>query len=143
MVKRTRVGAYGIVVDGTRILLTQLALGADRGRWNLPGGGLEHGETPEAALAREVREESGLDVDSPVLFTTFTSATTWKRDDGEVEDIHYVGIVFRARLTGGTLRANGDGGSCMGACWFELEALPGVELSRAATRVLREAKLLE
>jgi 8-oxo-dGTP diphosphatase len=142
MLQRTRVGAYGIVVDGTRILLTQLALGADRGRWNLPGGGLDHGETPESALVREVREEAGLVVDSPVLFTVFTSQTVWAREGGESEDIHYVGIVFRARFAGGELRATGDGGSCSGARWFELADLTSVELSRGATRVLREAKLL-
>lgn len=144
MIQRTRVGAYAIVLDegGTRILLTELAYSASAGRWSLPGGGIEHGETPEEALAREVREEAGIEIASPALFTVFTSRTTWTRDDTEPEDIHYVGIVYRARFAGGTLKDTGDGGSCASARWWALADLASVNLSTVAANVLRKAMLL-
>ena len=57
MQKRTRVGAYAIITSGSSLLLTELGAGPSRGRWSLPGGGIEHGESPEEALAREVFAE--------------------------------------------------------------------------------------
>ena len=58
---KTRVSAYGLVVNGDRILLTQLAAHCYRpGQWTLPGGGMDHGELPEQTLQREFLEETGL-----------------------------------------------------------------------------------
>ncbi|XVV13552.1 NUDIX hydrolase [Actinoplanes sp. CA-131856] len=56
-----RFGAYGAASDPEgRILLTRIAEGyPGAGRWHVPGGGTDHGETPEVALAREVFEETG------------------------------------------------------------------------------------
>src|SRR5690606_13750771 len=58
----TRVAAYGACLDaGGRILLARLAPGyPGGGRWTLPGGGVEWGESPEDAVRREVAEETGL-----------------------------------------------------------------------------------
>jgi len=56
--KRVHVVGAVIVEDG-RILCTQRGSGALAGRWEFPGGKLEAGESPEAALAREIREELG------------------------------------------------------------------------------------
>ncbi|SNY51771.1 NUDIX domain-containing protein [Paractinoplanes atraurantiacus] len=56
-----RFGAYAVASDSSgRVLLTRIASGyPGAGRWHVPGGGTDHGETPEAALAREVFEETG------------------------------------------------------------------------------------
>ncbi len=46
-----------IIRDGNRVLATQRGYGAYKDWWEFPGGKVEDGETPEAALAREIREE--------------------------------------------------------------------------------------
>ncbi|MEV6316048.1 (deoxy)nucleoside triphosphate pyrophosphohydrolase [Streptomyces sp. NPDC051776] len=54
----------GAVLDGGRLLAARRnAPPALAGRWELPGGKLEHGETPEAGLVRELREELGVEVE--------------------------------------------------------------------------------
>jgi 8-oxo-dGTP diphosphatase len=60
-----RISVKGLVVDDTgRFLLSK----EDNGKWELPGGGLDHGEDPLVGLQREITEETGLEV-------TFVSPT--------------------------------------------------------------------
>lgn len=54
------IGASAIITDEYRRVL--LCHRTDRDFWNLPGGGVEHGETPWQAVVREAKEEVGLDV---------------------------------------------------------------------------------
>ena len=58
------VPCVGAVVhdDAGRLLLVQRGRAPHRGRWSLPGGRVEAGESPEEAVEREVREETGLSV---------------------------------------------------------------------------------
>jgi ADP-ribose pyrophosphatase YjhB (NUDIX family) len=56
-----RVAAYAVVAVDGRVLLTQMSENTPiPGQWALPGGGLDHGETPIDAVVREVHEETGL-----------------------------------------------------------------------------------
>jgi 8-oxo-dGTP diphosphatase len=52
-----------VVVHDRRLLLVRRGTDPGRGLWSVPGGRIEAGESPEAACAREVREETGLDVE--------------------------------------------------------------------------------
>ena len=65
MEQRRRIGAYGVCQDADGRVL--LARGSARGRrpgvWQLPGGGVEHGEHPADAVVREFAEETGLTVE--------------------------------------------------------------------------------
>jgi len=100
----TRISAHALVLDDERrILLCRIAPHIDAGgRWTLPGGGLEFGETPEAGALREVEEESGLTVTLDGLAGTFTATVDRPPDRGG--PMHWVSILYRAHPTGGELR---------------------------------------
>jgi 8-oxo-dGTP pyrophosphatase MutT (NUDIX family) len=70
-----RVSIKGLVLDETRTKF--LVVEEDNGLWELPGGGLDHGETPHECLRREVKEEMGLEVvwiaAQPSFFFSFPS----------------------------------------------------------------------
>ncbi|GIG64729.1 NUDIX hydrolase [Phytomonospora endophytica] len=100
--KVQRVAAYGLARDAGRVLLVQVGRG---GEWMLPGGGVEHGEHPEQALVRELREETGLDVAPGALLHVGSDHRTVGRN----VDFHCVFFVYAVTVTGGALRAEPDG----------------------------------
>ena len=59
--KRIEVVA-GIIKDGDKVFATQRGYGEQKGFWEFPGGKMEAGETPQQALARELKEELAIDV---------------------------------------------------------------------------------
>ncbi len=84
------IGASAIILDEQeRVLLCHRT---DRDFWNLPGGGVEHNETPWQAVVREVKEEVGLDVVVSKLLGVYKDPT---RDD--------LVFSFVCTIVGGTL----------------------------------------
>ena len=59
-----------IIVRDGRIFATQRGYGEWKDWWEFPGGKIEHGETPEDALKREIREELATEIEMDELFTT-------------------------------------------------------------------------
>ena len=98
------VGAV-IVTPAGEVVLVRRAAEPLAGAWSLPGGAVETGETLAAAVRREVREETGLDVDvGPVVEVL---DRIFADDDGRIRH-HYVLIDYLCRIRGGDLRAASD-----------------------------------
>ncbi|MER6629283.1 NUDIX domain-containing protein [Streptomyces sp. NPDC000987] len=90
--------------DAGRVLMVQRS---DNGRWALPGGGHDVGESISDTVVREVREETGIDVEVVGLTGIYTDpGHVMRYDDGEVRQ--QFSICFRARLTGGELRTSDE-----------------------------------
>jgi ADP-ribose pyrophosphatase YjhB (NUDIX family) len=119
----------GIVVDDAgRVLLVKRATEPLIGRWSLPGGVVDVGETLASAVAREVTEETGLDVEVGPLVEVIDRIV---RDaDGRVV-YHYVLIDYLCRPVGGTLTAGTDAADAVFAEPAALDAHGIVARTRA------------
>jgi mutator protein MutT len=98
------VGVGGVVVRDGRALLVRRGKPPLEGRWLVPGGSVELGETLEEALVREMREETGLDVAPVEVLTLFDRV---ERDGGAVLR-HYVIVDYLCRWVSGEAVAGSD-----------------------------------
>ena len=125
--------AVGAVVRrGDEILLIRRARGAAVGKWAIPGGRVEFGEELKAAVAREVREETGLDV-------TVGRFLGWaERMGDDPGPYHYVILDFAAEATdpAETPRAGDDADD---VAWVPTNALETYPLVAGLAEFLRRA----
>lgn len=96
---KQRIAAYALVVrDGSVLLTRNSPRGPHPGLWNLPGGGIEHGEAPADAVVREVAEETGLACELGAILTVDNTALRGTAPSGRDEELHSVGIVYDATV---------------------------------------------
>jgi ADP-ribose pyrophosphatase YjhB (NUDIX family) len=103
--ERPIVGIGAVIVDAGGVVLIRRRFEPLAGRWSLPGGALELGETLEAAVAREMLEETGLDVDVGPVIEVFDRIVL---DEARRVRYHYVLVDYLCRRLGGELRPGGD-----------------------------------
>ncbi len=126
-----RIGAYAIIThpdDPGTILLCRIAPGyPGAGTWTLPGGGVDHGEHPDAAMLREVAEETGLAaLRGPVAGIASGSI---ERPVSRPGPLHWIAILYHAQVTIAGLRQE-VGGSAEVCAWVSIAEVP--DLPRVA-----------
>lgn len=137
-----RVAAYAVVTDDDgRVLLARWIEGR-RVAWTMPGGGLEPGEAPEAAVRRELREETGYTVKVGELLGIHSRVIpASQRVQNSDQPLHTLRIVYRATISGGRLQYETDGSTDM-AEWFPVKAIGDLQRVKLVDISLRMAGLL-
>ena len=113
-----RIAVSALIFDEGRVLLAHRR---DIDWWNLPGGGMEVGETVDEALCREVAEETGLEIEVEQLVGVYS-----KPQKQEIV------LTFRCHITGGTLTATEETRECR---YFAPDALPTNTLPKHRQRI--------
>lgn len=112
------IGVFGIILDeASRVLLCHRC---DYDFWNLPGGALESGEAPWDGVVREVKEETGLDVEVTRLFGVYSKP--------DVDDVVFT---FLCTVTGGAVTLNDEADA------IEYFAFPDIPKNTAPKQVAR------
>lgn len=92
----TLLECYALITHPEKgILMVRRDSGPYAGRFELPGGKLRHGESPEAGLRRCVLEETGVQIGDCILWTNESVSTDWTRPDGIRENLHHIGAIYR------------------------------------------------
>lgn len=126
------VGVGGVVVHEGRVLLIRRGKQPLYGRWVVPGGTVELGESLEAAVVREMREETSLEVEPVELLTVFDRIER----DGDRVLYHYVIVDYLCRLRSGEARAGSD---ALAVAWASPEELARFDLPSKALEVVGDA----
>jgi 8-oxo-dGTP diphosphatase len=123
-----RPSAYGIIIRNNAILLVKQDNGYD-----LPGGGVELGETLEQAVIREIQEESGIIAKNPQLLAADTTFFKISDDDETDEFVQSIMLYYACEYNGGELsRAGLDGWEqehVEGAYWLPLTELDHIKVA--------------
>lgn len=108
-----KVAAVALVVDGDGLVMVKRAVEPQYGKWAFPSGYVDRGEVVEDAAKREVKEETGLDVELNKLIGIYS-----------LEGNPVVLVVFSARITGGEVTAGYDAQDVQTFALDELPPLP-------------------
>ena len=128
-VQSTHVGAYGFIIRDGKIALIKKARGGYTGLLDIPGGGIEHNETPVEALKRELMEEAGVTVTSYQLLIATSRTFEWPMEKDLMEDLHHIGILYKVEVLEDTLKETPDGLDSNGCNYYEISSLKKEELT--------------
>ncbi|MDE3165397.1 MAG: NUDIX hydrolase [Acidobacteriota bacterium] len=130
---RPLVGVGALIFHRGRILMAQRGKEPLKGWWSLPGGAVEAGETLDAAIRREVLEETGLTVEPFRIHEVFERIL---RDAEGAPEYHYVLIDYLCRIVSGTPRAGDDVARVE---WMQFEELGGLRITDGTLGVIERA----
>lgn len=126
----------GIVVfnDEGKLLITKRgqACANDRGKWEIPGGGVEHGELRREAVIREIREENDIDVE---VIDELQTSDHFSPEEG----LHWVTTSFICRHKGGEAKRM-EPEKCEAIGWFTIEEAGHLDLSEISRHDLAAIK---
>lgn len=131
---RPLVGVGAVIFRDDAVLLVQRGREPAYGFWSLPGGLVEVGETLEAAVRREVLEETGLLVEAVDVVACLDRVI--RDHEGRIA-YHYVLVDFFCKAAGGEPKAGSDVLAC---AYFALDGLADLKLTRGTAEVIHRAR---
>jgi len=131
--RRPIVSAHAAVFRGDRVLLARRAHEPSRGRWSVPGGAIELGETIRDAAQREIREECGIEVEIEGIVDAVDNIIP--DESGRIR-FHYVVIYLIARYVSGRARPGSDASEVR---WVTRAELDGLDMHPLAREALQRA----
>ena len=123
--------AAALVRAEGRILLVK----STEGKWMLPGGAVDPGETPADAARREAWEEAGVVVE-PLRIAGVFGGPEYRHTYPNGDELAYVTTVFEARLVDGVPRPDGE--ETEDAGWFSVDELAALPMSLSTQTTLRD-----
>lgn len=134
------VGIGGVVIVNGRALLIRRGSEPLRGQWSIPGGTLEIGESLQEGVARELREETGLEVRVLDLIEVFDRIFPSENNQAGLSaqrpQYHYVIVDYLCERISGEARPASD---VTDVAFAQEAELAKYQLTETATRVLRKA----
>ncbi len=125
------VGVGAVVLSGGKILLEKRKNEPGKGKWSIPGGLVDLGESPEQAVIREVLEETCLEVDAPRLIDVVSDVSL---DEAGKVKYHFVIIDYLVTLKRGEPVAASDADALT---WVPLNEAEGYNLTRSFRNFFR------
>ena len=116
--ERPRVGLGVIIVNQDGKVLIGKRIGSHAPYYSIPGGNLDLGETFEKGAAREIKEETDLDIKKPEVIAVTNNLETYRG-----EGLHYISIIMLVQDFSGELKTK-EPDKCAGWLWVDPENLP-------------------
>ena len=140
MREHKHLGVYWLIIENEKILLISKVTGPYDGKLDLPGGGIEHTETPEETLIRELQEEADVTVVNKELFGVTSTNILWQMTEDTKEDLHHIGILYKVEIKEEKLKDTPDFLDSEGCNWYDIKTLNKEELSPFAKYVIENIK---
>ena len=133
-IQSSRFGVYAVLKYKNKFILIKKGKGPFKGRWDLPGGKTDFGESPEETLNREVMEETGLKIRSSRLEDVLAYTHESKK-----ETFHHTGVIFNCVTKDvKNLNRKPDGNDSFGAEVFSKRELKSMKLTPLAKKSLKK-----
>jgi ADP-ribose pyrophosphatase YjhB (NUDIX family) len=123
--KQPVVGVGAVIICDGKILLEKRKNEPGKDKWSIPGGLVELGESAEETTIREVKEETNLEVEEPMLIDVVDSVT---RDENDDIKYHFVIVDYFVKLKGGVPKAASDAAELE---WVQLSDVEKYDLTRS------------
>jgi ADP-ribose pyrophosphatase YjhB (NUDIX family) len=118
-----KVGVGVLVIEEEKVLLVKRGMNPEKGKWSIPAGFLDYGEDPQITAAREVKEETNLQINITGLLDIYFNSEALAQGGASIF------ILYRAEVVAGDLRAGDDAEE---ASFFGRDELP--ELAFTSTQ---------
>jgi ADP-ribose pyrophosphatase YjhB (NUDIX family) len=130
-----RTGVYGVTILDSKILVVQQKQGVHEGKFDLPGGGIEPGETIEEALRREFQEEVGMSFD---LMTHLCNLTAITENREKSTHLHQIGLIYKIENICKMEHQNPE----LDSFWIEVEECAKMNLTPFLQKALKNLKTI-